>query len=94
MLILSRKPGQSIIIGGIIEITVAEVRGDQVRLGITAPRSVPIFRTEVLANQGGFPPNGPDPGDLLEVLSTCTDDSVLASSTDLSADPKEPGPQL
>lgn len=48
MLILARKVGQNIIIGGEIEITVVEVRGDQVRLGITAPRSIPVHRKELL----------------------------------------------
>lgn len=50
MLILARKVGQRIIIDGGIEITVVEVRGDQVRLGITAPRSVAVHREE-LVNQ-------------------------------------------
>ena len=74
MLILSRKPGQSIIIGGIIEITVAEVRGDQVRIGITAPRSVPVFRTEVIVNQNRLNAAGPEPENLLELLSAVPED--------------------
>lgn len=48
MLILARKVGQKIVIDGDIEITVVEVRGDQVRLGITAPRSVAVLRSELL----------------------------------------------
>ncbi|MES4792827.1 MAG: carbon storage regulator, partial [Chloroflexota bacterium] len=48
MLILSRKVGQSIIINDNIEIVVTEVRGDNVRLGIAAPKSVPVRRKEVL----------------------------------------------
>lgn len=48
MLILARKVGQRIVIDGNIEITVVEVRGDQVRLGITAPRSVAVYRKELL----------------------------------------------
>lgn len=48
MLILARKLGQKIIIGGDIEITVVEVRGDHVRLGITAPRDVAVHRKELL----------------------------------------------
>ncbi len=47
MLVLTRKPDQSIIIGSDIEITVLEVRGEQVRLGIRAPRSVAVHRKEV-----------------------------------------------
>ena len=48
MLILARKVGQRIVIAGEIEITVVEVRGDQVRLGITAPRSIAVHRKELL----------------------------------------------
>ena len=48
MLILARKVGQKIVINGDIEITVVEVRGEQVRLGITAPRSVAVHRKELL----------------------------------------------
>lgn len=47
MLVLARKVGQSIIVNGNIEILVMEVRGDQVRLGIKAPRSVPVHREEI-----------------------------------------------
>lgn len=47
MLALSRKTDESIIINNNIEITIIEVRGDQVKLGINAPKSVPIYRKEV-----------------------------------------------
>ena len=47
MLVLSRKKNESIIIDDNIVITVVEVRGDKVRLGIQAPREVPIHRSEV-----------------------------------------------
>ncbi len=47
MLVLTRKTKQSIMIGDDIEITVLSVSGDKVRIGIEAPRSVPVFRTEV-----------------------------------------------
>lgn len=47
MLVLSRKRDESIIINDNIEIIVVEVRGDKVRLGITAPREVPVHRKEV-----------------------------------------------
>ena len=49
MLVLSRKPGEAIRIGDDIEISIVEVRGDTVRIGINAPRSVPVFRQELLA---------------------------------------------
>ena len=48
MLVLTRKPGESIVIGNEITVTVVEVRGDQVRLGIAAPRSVQVHREEVV----------------------------------------------
>jgi carbon storage regulator len=47
MLVLSRKKGQSIIIGDNIEITVVEIQGDTVRIGINAPREVTVHRREV-----------------------------------------------
>lgn len=47
MLILSRREGETIVIDGSIRITVMEVRGDQVRIGIDAPRSVSVHRQEV-----------------------------------------------
>ncbi|MDP9228361.1 MAG: carbon storage regulator CsrA [Actinomycetota bacterium] len=47
MLVLTRKTGQSIIIGDGIEVQVLSVTGDKVRLGIEAPRRVGIFRDEV-----------------------------------------------
>ena len=47
MLVLTRKPDQSIMVGTDIEITVLEVRGEQVRLGIRAPRTVTVHRKEV-----------------------------------------------
>ena len=47
MLILSRKKGESIKIGDDIEIFVAEIKGDKVRLGISAPESMKICRTEL-----------------------------------------------
>ncbi len=49
MLVLSRKRNESIVIDDNIVITVVEVRGDKVRLGIQAPREIPIHRSEVHA---------------------------------------------
>ncbi|HEX4776736.1 MAG TPA: carbon storage regulator CsrA [Acidimicrobiia bacterium] len=49
MLVLTRRANQSIMIGHDIVVTVLEVRGDQVRLGIRAPRSVDVHREEVFA---------------------------------------------
>lgn len=47
MLALARKNNESIMIGNDIEITVLEIKGDQVKLGIKAPKSVPIYRKEI-----------------------------------------------
>jgi carbon storage regulator len=47
MLVLTRKTNQSIMIGDEIEVTVLAVSRDKIRLGITAPRDVPVFRKEV-----------------------------------------------
>ena len=47
MLVLTRRAGQSIVIGHDITVTVLDVRGDQVRLGINAPRTVDVHREEV-----------------------------------------------
>jgi carbon storage regulator len=47
MLVLTRKVGQSIVIGDEIEVVVLEVRGEQVRVGIRAPRTVTVHRKEV-----------------------------------------------
>ncbi len=47
MLVLSRQRDETIMIGDDIEITVVDIRGDKVRLGITAPPSVPVHRKEV-----------------------------------------------
>jgi carbon storage regulator len=47
MLVLTRKSNQSIMIGDEIEISVLSVMGDKVRIGIQAPRSIPVYRREV-----------------------------------------------
>lgn len=47
MLVLTRKPGQSVYIGDDIKITLKEIKGNQVRLGIDAPNSIKIFREEI-----------------------------------------------
>jgi carbon storage regulator len=47
MLVLSRKKNESIVINNDIIVTVVEIRGDKVRLGIVAPKEVPVHRQEV-----------------------------------------------
>ncbi|MHB1826422.1 MAG: carbon storage regulator CsrA [Steroidobacteraceae bacterium] len=49
MLVLTRKPGEVLLIGEDIRVTVLSVRGNLVRVGIDAPRSVPVHRQEVYA---------------------------------------------
>ena len=56
MLVLTRRANQSIMIGHEIVVTVLEVRGDQVRLGIKAPRSIDVHREEIfIAAAAGEP---------------------------------------
>ena len=47
MLALSRKKNEAIVVNNNIEITILEVKGEQVKLGIAAPREVPVYRKEV-----------------------------------------------
>jgi carbon storage regulator len=47
MLVLSRQRDESIMIGDNVEVTIVDVRGDKVRLGITAPKEIPVHRREI-----------------------------------------------
>ena len=47
MLALTRKKGGSLVVNNNIEITVLEIRGDQIKIGISAPKNVPVYRKEV-----------------------------------------------
>ena len=49
MLIITRKPGEKIMLGDDVTIEVIEVSGSSVRIGIAAPRSVPVYREEIWA---------------------------------------------
>jgi carbon storage regulator len=53
MLVLTRKSNQSIVIGDDIVVTILEIRGDQIRIGISAPREVPVFREEIWVARTG-----------------------------------------
>lgn len=70
MLIVSRRPGQSILIGKEIEVFVLEVDGVQVRVGINAPKSIRILRQELLTIPGNqdFIAGGADSVRLLRAL--------------------------
>ena len=62
MLVLSRKKNESIVINNDITVTVVEIRGDKVRLGIVAPKEVPVHRQEVfdaIHGKDAAPPTGP-----------------------------------
>jgi carbon storage regulator len=48
MLVVTRKPGERLLIGESVEVTVLSIRGDQVSLGVAAPREIPIHRQELL----------------------------------------------
>ena len=47
MLALTRKKGEALVINNNIEVTVLEIRGDQIKIGISAPKDVPVYRKEV-----------------------------------------------
>ena len=47
MLALTRKKGEYLVVNNNIEITVLEIRGDQIKIGISAPKNVPVYRKEV-----------------------------------------------
>lgn len=49
MLVLTRKEGERILIGDDVRITVVRVTGNQVRIGIEAPREMPVYREEIVA---------------------------------------------
>ncbi len=63
MLALTRRKGESLVLNNNIEVTILEIRGDQIKIGITAPKEVPIYRKEVYLqiedeNKAALNPNG------------------------------------
>lgn len=60
MLVLTRKSNQSIMIGDDIEVSVLAIMGEKVRIGIQAPRDVPVFRKEVYLEIQQERANGPE----------------------------------
>jgi len=71
VLVLTRKSNQSIMIGDDIEISVLAVMGEKVRIGIDAPRSVPVFRREVyveIQEEGEESEERPDVDGALQAL--------------------------
>lgn len=47
MLTLSRKKGESLVINNNIEVTILDIRGDQIKVGIAAPKEIPVYRKEI-----------------------------------------------
>lgn len=56
MLVLTRKKGEEVVIGGDVRVTVLEIHGNHVKLGFGGPASVPIHRQEVYHQLGALPP--------------------------------------
>jgi carbon storage regulator len=78
MLVLSRKKNESIIINDNIVVTVIEIRGDKVRLGIEAPKDVTVHRREVYEAIHGQSPPPPKSRDREPGPTTVTPDSGLS----------------
>ncbi len=65
MLTLSRKKNESLVINNNIEVTILDIKGDQVKVGIAAPKEVPIYRKEIYlqiqeSNKNSMTANGMD----------------------------------
>jgi carbon storage regulator len=78
MLVLSRRTGESVVVGDNVTVTILEVRGDVVRVGIDAPRSIKVHRAELLAelastNQAAASPTEETVASLAEALRKRTD---------------------
>jgi carbon storage regulator len=70
VLVLTRKANQSIMIGDEIEVSVLAIMGEKVRIGIQAPRSVPVFRNEVYEEMhGGATPSDDESDEVDEALN-------------------------
>ena len=87
MLVLSRRPGESVVLGEDITITILEVRGDVVRVGIDAPRSVKVHRAELLeqlqeANQRAASPSEDVVASLAKELGTQPESGSGATTDD------------
>ena len=74
MLVLTRKTNQSIMIGDEIEVTVLAVARDKIRLGITAPREVPVFRKEVYLSIKGEESEAGNNGKVSSAVGEALDD--------------------
>ena len=87
MLVLTRRANQSIMIGDDVVVTVLDVRGDQVRIGIKAPRSVDVHREEVfvaLQREGGRDQKDdavlvPSDSEVIDLVDAANADNAAAS---------------
>jgi carbon storage regulator len=69
MLVLSRRKEEKIVIGDAIEVTIIEIRGDTVKIGVSAPKTVPIYRAELLdaVKQANLEAAAQAPVDIIEL---------------------------
>ncbi|MDA8300695.1 MAG: carbon storage regulator CsrA [Actinomycetota bacterium] len=88
MLVLTRHVHQSIVIGQDIVVTVLEVRGDQVRLGITAPKEVQVHREEVFAALSAANRQAATSAAELDVLSDVAGETGRTVSSDRPGEPQ------
>lgn len=80
MLVLTRKAGESIVIGNEVVITVLEVRGGQIRLGVDAPRNLAVHRAEIYQQVMEENQNAANQaGDVPEILKTKASNLTLRS---------------
>ena len=82
MLVLTRKPGQKIIINDNIELTILEVKGDSIRVGIEAPRDITIYRHEIyeeIKNENRRTANQSSLDDVTKVLNLLKTDNKQTS---------------
>ena len=78
MLVLTRRPGEQIVIDGNIRVTVVSVKGDRVRIGIEAPPTVLVDREEIHARRQHSPHQVPHPCFVME--TACLDQGVPISA--------------